>query len=389
MLTVFRRHEKACDHRDEGRSYRRCRCTIWVDGIVGGLEIRKSLHIRDWEKAQGIVRRWEDEGQQTTEPIEPEPITLAQAWRSFLADAEARNLQHSTIRKFDLLSRQMQEFVTRCGLRFITQIDLAILRAFRGEWKDGPLSSIKKLERLRAFYRFAQESKWVDDALARKLKAPKAAHRPTLPYSREGMLQILSATTRNIESVQGHGKDNAIRLRALVLLLRYSGLRIGDAVGCPVVRLSDGKIRLYTHKTGTHVHCPLPNFVVREITNIPTMSEQYWFWTGNGKLQTAVTDWQGRLHKLFTDAKIRDGHAHRFRDTFAAELLLSGVPIERVAILLGHQSVRITERHYSPWIRERQEQAEADVRRSWALDPVALLEAKGTPKVRGALETVN
>ena len=53
------------------------------------------------------------------------------------------------------------------------------------------------------------------------------------------------------------------------------------------------------------------------------------------------------------------------RDTFSVELLLAGVPIERVSILLGHQSVRITEKHYAPWVRARQEQLEADVRRTW------------------------
>ena len=40
---------------------------------------------------------------------------------------------------------------------------------------------------------------------------------------------------------------------------------------------------------------------------------------------------------------------HRLRDAFAVELLLAGVPIERVSVLLGHTSVRITERHYNPW----------------------------------------
>src|SRR2546423_263022 len=53
------------------------------------------------------------------------------------------------------------------------------------------------------------------------------------------------------------------------------------------------------------------------------------------------------------------------RDTFSVELLLAGVPIERVSILLGHQSVRITEKHYAPWVRARQEQLEADIRRTW------------------------
>lgn len=30
-------------------------------------------------------------------------------------------------------------------------------------------------------------------------------------------------------------------------------------------------------------------------------------------------------------------------------------PFERVSILLGHQSVRITEKDYAPWVRARQE----------------------------------
>lgn len=144
------------------------------------------------------------------------------------------------------------------------------------------------------------------------------------------------------------------------------------------------------------------------------MSERYWFWTGNGKVQTAIGDWQGRLLDLFKDMKVKqfarankitadearkqldakggkfaEGHAHRFRDTFAVELLLAGVPLERVSILLGHSSVRITEKHYAPWVRERQEQAEADVKRTWAQDPIALLESKGTPEVHEKRGPVN
>jgi len=75
--------------------------------------------------------------------------------------------------------------------------------------------------------------------------------------------------------------------------------------------------------------------------------------------------------------------AHRFRDTFAVELLLAGVPLERVSVLLGHQSVRITEQHYSPWVRSRQEQLEQDLRRVWEQDPIALMEPKSTPEVHG------
>ena len=91
----------------------------------------------------------------------------------------------------------------------------------------------------------------------------------------------------------------------------------------------------------------------------------------SGELETAITNWRARLQRLFELAKIPDGHAHRFRDTFAVELLLAGVPIERVSILWGHQSIRITERHYSPWAKSRQEQLEADLRKAWKNDPLA------------------
>ena len=62
---------------------------------------------------------------------------------------------------------------------------------------------------------------------------------------------------------------------------------------------------------------------------------------------------------------IKGGHPHRFRDTFAVELLLAGVPLERVSVLLGHRSIKVTERHYTPWVRARQEQLESDLQRSW------------------------
>jgi hypothetical protein len=42
------------------------------------------------------------------------------------------------------------------------------------------------------------------------------------------------------------------------------------------------------------------------------------------------------------------------------------VPIERVSVLLGHSGIMVTEKHYSSWVRARQEQLEAGVRRAWA-----------------------
>jgi integrase/recombinase XerD len=113
------------------------------------------------------------------------------------------------------------------------------------------------------------------------------------------------------------------------------------------------------------------------------------FWAGTGKLEVIVGSWQKRLRKLFKLAGVPDGHAHRFRDTFAVELLLAGVPLERVSILLGHQSVRVTERYYAAWTDSRQRQVEADLKRAWEHDPIVLLETKAARELRGKSEAVN
>jgi integrase/recombinase XerD len=332
------------------------------------------------------VREWEAENCFTSQA---EPKTIADAWAEFLADMEARKLTGSTIRKYKLVSRQMMDFAKRCGFRYLTEFDLPAVTQFRFEWKDGARSSGKKLERLRSFLRFAQKRKWVQENPAIDLEAPKAALCPTLPYTREEVVRILAAVDDYKDEMPINGLENARRLRGLVLLLRYSGMRISDAVGLSSDRIVGSRLFLYTQKTGVSVNAVLPDFVLQALEAMPKVSEHHFFWSGTGKSESIVRSWQTRLRRLFCLAKVPNGHAHRFRDTFAVELLLLGVPLERVSVLLGHQSVRVTERHYSPWVRSRQEQLEADLQRAWECDPIARMETKGTLEVHGKRGPVN
>jgi integrase/recombinase XerD len=387
MLTIYRRHRKECPHRSEGRKYRRCRCPIWVDGFLGNQEIRKSLDTADWQKSQDFVREWEAKA---SEPkVRKEPITIQAAGDKFIADTEAQRLADATINKYRLLFKQLAAFSQQRGLRYLVELDLQMLDEFRFGWKDGPRSSAKKLERLRALFRFAQKRDWVLKNPASDLKAPKVTLCPTLPYTREEMMRILAAITKYQDEFPARGKENAMRMRALVLVIRYTGMRIGDAVGLSSDRIKLNRLFLYTAKTGTPVNTILPDFVLKALEASPKVTETYFFWNGQAKFNAIVGSWRRRLAKLFELAEIQKGHAHRFRDTFAVELLLAGVPIERVSVLLGHQSVRITERHYSPWVHARQEQLEQDLNRAWKQDPVALMETKGTPEVRRENERYN
>ena len=70
------------------------------------------------------------------------------------------------------------------------------------------------------------------------------------------------------------------------------------------------------------------------------------------------------LSRVFKDAGVR-GHPHRFRTTFAVAMLEKGVAIESVSMLLGHQNITVTQKHYAPWIKSRQDELEAAVKKSW------------------------
>ena len=63
MLTIFRRHLKAC--RFTTREDRACQCPISVEGTLQGRMIRKSTGLRSWEAAQKLVREWEANPQAT------------------------------------------------------------------------------------------------------------------------------------------------------------------------------------------------------------------------------------------------------------------------------------------------------------------------------------
>jgi hypothetical protein len=117
-------------------------------------------------------------------------------------------------------------------------------------------------------------------------------------------------------------------------------------------------------RTGTLVYLPLPQCVLTALEAIPRINDTYFFWSGQSKISTATGDWQRTLKGVFKEAGVPDGHAHRFRDTLVVELLQAGIPM---AMVLGNSSIKVTEKHYSPWVKARQEQLEADVRRTWEL----------------------
>jgi hypothetical protein len=74
-----------------------------------------------------------------------------------------------------------------------------------------------------------------------------------------------------------------------------------------------------------------------------------------------------KFQKLYSDVGRPSIAPERLLRSLLLQIFYS-VRSERM--LIGHSNIRITERHYAPWTRSRQEQIEADLRAGWSNDPV-------------------
>ena len=79
------------------------------------------------------------------------PTTITVACDKFIEDAKARGLRETTIYKYHLLFRRMEEFAKSNGLVFITAFDLDWTPKFRESWPNKNLGARKQLEYFRAF----------------------------------------------------------------------------------------------------------------------------------------------------------------------------------------------------------------------------------------------
>lgn len=303
-------------------------------------------------------------------------MTVEAAVDAYLTDAQSRELEPSTLSKLETIFRKQFLLWTRVqGIDYLDEVDLDALIIFRNTWKDGQLAKQKKQSRLIGFFWAGIRRGYITQNPTVGLGKIKVVQVPTDSFTPEEFEKIIAANYifGNIRSpdVENH----RIRLRTLTLLMRWSGLRIRDAVTLERHRLHGDSLLLYQAKTGTPVYVPLPPHVIEALHTVPSgmkPNPRYFFWSGNGLPKSAVADWQRSYRRLFKLANITklDGspkrcHPHMFRDTFAVEMLLAGVPIDQISLLLGHASVKITEKSYAPFVKARQIQLQDSVRSAW------------------------
>jgi hypothetical protein len=176
---------------------------------------------------------------------------------------------------------------------------------------------------------------------------PDPKPKPREPYTQEEIIRILAAT----ESF-GESSYERLRTRAIVLLLRYYGLRVSDVATLRKDRIRNDYIFLHALKNRATIWLPVYPEVRSALERLPLPHGagtdcEYFFWTGRGARDGHIKTLDRTLKAMFA-ARVAKAHAHRFRHTLATQILVAGGTIEDAANILG-DSPEIIRKHYAKW----------------------------------------
>jgi site-specific recombinase XerD len=392
VITIFVRHSADCPHAGEANAefYKRCNCRKHLRWTESGEQKRKATKERTWAGAERVKRELELAYENAGKPAEPDkPVTVKEAIEFFLENKAGQNLRGG-LGKYRLHLGRLAEFCEKRSLYFLRNVGLPDLTKYRATWESVYPSSVtrqKVQERLRSFFRYALNADFIAKNPAAALSPIKVDVPPTLPLEPDQYQALLDKVPEVFaDPVKAAG------VRAFIRCMRYSALAIGDTACLERTKIHHdtrkGITRIVTsrEKTGVHVGVAIPPDVVRELETIANGNQRYVFWPNSEvNPKTAATTWGDDLRPVFHAAGMPKGHSHQLRDTAAVEWLNAGIPLEEVSRLLGHRSIKTTERHYNPWVKSRQDRLDTLVMATWNGE-VAHWTVAGGKKVIDAIE---
>lgn len=370
VVTVFVRHSSDCKYKGD-EFFRRCHCRKHFRWSQNGTQYRRKAGTRFWEEAERIKRDLEDQlSGRTPEHREDGARGLQECINLFIQDKRVQGVTEDRIGRYDRELDRLREYCERSGVYTVQGITRELLTGYCATWDQiypstQTRSSVR--DRVRAFLRYCYEAQWIPRIPP--LPKIKVEELPTMPLTAEEYTRLLAAVKKAFAD-----PERQARVRAALQLMRWSGLAIGDAL---TLRKSDMKrdkgvclIVTARQKTGTDVCVPIPNDVADELLSISKSNPRYVFSSDETVSSDVITkSWRKYfIAPVFKAAKIARGGnmvSHRLRDTFAVDLLEKGVPLEEVSKLLGHESIKTTEKHYAKWVKGRQDRLVSLVMGTW------------------------
>ena len=357
MLTLQRRHSKKCRDRNQGPNYLKCRghCPLRVCGTAEGRRVRISLKTRDLQRA--AKRLIEIEDRASGKPRK----TIAEAIEAF--HAQHRGDQQETKRKYKRILSFLREFCSQQEIHYVDRVQLEDMDRY-AMWRNKKnWTWVKEIELLRQFFEFCRDREWTTKNPARSLKRPIMIEaNDVVPYTQGEIVKIIAACDH-----VGRNSYERRRARAMILLMRFAGLRISDVVTLSRDHIQGTRLERRAVKNHKMIRVELPAVVLTALELLPypkaaAKDNRRFFAKDDAVLRSLVKGAWRTLAAVFKRAGVKQAKPHRFRHTLASELLGKGGTLEEVAAILGDSPATIR-RYYAKWTPEYQSRQDALIRK--------------------------
>jgi site-specific recombinase XerD len=276
----------------------------------------------------------------------------------FLADLVRQDLASKTIATYKVdLNAFAQWFSSTAGepfsARAVTPTDLRDYRGYlRTVQRRAAATVNRRFAALRSFFRWAKAKRLIAELPTDDVKGVPILRRAPKSLLKRDVDRILRAAER-----EGNKRNLAI-----LLLLRHTGLRVGELcalqVGDVVISERKGQVHVHSGKGDKDRTVPLNADVRAALTSYlsvrPTIDSPALFIGQRGDpLQPQAV--QNLVHKYAQRAGLTDVTPHVLRHSFAKHLLDAGEDLATVSRLLGHERLETTAIYTQPHERDLEE----------------------------------
>lgn len=257
-----------------------------------------------------------------------------------------RGLAHNTCLAY---ASDLQDYLKWAGRRDPLKATVRTLEDYlwnlKSERKLKAVSIFRKMEALRAFYRFQASEERVAEDPTRNFKAPHLPERLPKFLTLDDMDALLR--------VEDKGALALVRTKTAVELLYATGMRASELLQlrCEYVNLEEGWVRVMG-KGSKERMIPIHKRACEQLVRYLRLKERVFgdkpaapevFVNRTGKPLSRVQLWRD-LKALGRRASLRQTlHPHLIRHTFASHLLAGGADMRSLQEMLGHANLSTTQ----------------------------------------------
>jgi integrase/recombinase XerD len=380
LITVFVRHTPGCKYAGD-EFCKRCNCRKHLRWTQGGKQHRQKAGTRSWTEAEEQKRRLEDRLAGRAPQVDPAETRtpIEEAVRLFMAAKKNDGLEKPSLDKLQLSVDRVQSFAVGAGLYFLDDINLTHVSTWPWTNYFKTTHALRNNQsRVKSFFKFFDTAGVLKTNPAKAWKSVKGKVEQVSGFTAEEYTRILKAVPKC-----GWPEETQLKMRALVQVMRHSGLAMIDACCLERSQIHHDKghfrIQLKSRqKTSKKAHLQpidnaIPVEVGKDLVAVLNGNSRYVFWNYHGEgvasdeQKRAVSEkfFQRYMRTLLDKAGLPEATSHRFRHTLAIEMIRHGATFEDVAAALGN-TVGVVAKFYShEWAKVRQGRTDKAIKATW------------------------